>query len=302
MPRNSKMGGLGKGLNALIKTPTTVEEANEIDIFSIEPNPNQPRQYFAEDALTTLEDSIRQFGLVQPVVVRKVEGKYQLVAGERRWRACKNIGMKTIPAIIKNYSTEETTEIALVENLQRQDLDPIEEAYAYKRLMDVFKLTQDSVASKVGRSRSHVANMLRLLHLPNFVQDELSAGEVTIGQVRPLLSLKTVKQQREALQIIKTKELSARQVEALVKQMLSEKKRPKGLGLSQTAEFRKIIEDLKLSLGTAVDIKLKPGNKVKGKIEISFSSEEELERLITYFQEEEETSSDKGVMIEKFRV
>lgn len=292
MPRSTKKtGGLGKGLGALMNVAdenATRARESEIDIEAISPNPYQPRKAFAEDALATLVESIRQYGLVQPVIVRRVDDTYQLVAGERRWRACKELGMKKIPAIVKDYSTEEITEIALVENLQRQDLDPIEEAYAYKRLMSTFKLTQEAIAAKLGRSRSHVANMLRLLQLPAFLRNELSAGEISIGQARPLLALKKEGLQLEALQRIKELELNARQVEELVKKML----RPPGTGRSATgrqdsAELRALTEKLKLSLGTPVVIKLRSGKKVQGKIEIAFASETELERIIRFIEEED---------------
>lgn len=291
MSRNKKSGGLGKGLEALFQTPQETRETSEININEVKPNPNQPRQVFAEDALSTLEESIKQYGLVQPIVVRKVDDYYQIVAGERRWRACKAIGMETIPAIIKTYSTEEMTEIALVENLQRQDLDPVEESMAYDRLMKVFKLTQESVAHKVGRSRSHVANMLRLLALPEFVKYDLSLGEVTIGQVRPLLSLKSEDQQRYALEKIKELELSARQVEVLVKQLSTAKLKATKV-VRETAEIRAFENRLKLALGTAVGIKIKAGKGVKGKIEIPFASEKELERLMAFFDEEASSSEE----------
>ncbi len=288
MPRSLKSnGGLGKGLTALLNTADNSlahGKETEIDISLIDPNPYQPRKFFAEDALATLMESIRQYGVVQPVVLRKAEdGRYQLVAGERRWRACTALKMKKIPAIIKDYSTEEVTEIALVENLQRQDLDPIEEAFAYKKLMETFKQTQEVIAARLGRSRSHVANMVRLLQLPEFLQNELSAGEVTIGQVRPLLTLKNKKLQEEALQIIKEKELNARQVESLVKKLV----KPKTDGNKKTQEIpevKALNERLKLSLGTPVAIKLRAGKKIQGKIEVSFSSEAELNRIIEYLE------------------
>ena len=162
----------------------------ELPLTEIEPNPNQPRRNFLEDEMATLVESIRQYGVIQPIVVCKMDDKYQIVAGERRWRAAQLAELTTIPVVIKDYSMEQITEIALVENLQRQDLDPVEEAYAYKRLMDTFKKTQEAIATRLGRSRSHVANMVRLLQLPDFILTELSLGDISIGQARPLLSLK----------------------------------------------------------------------------------------------------------------
>lgn len=276
--------GLGKGLGALLPQTGEVKQGiQEIAINEIFPNPEQPRKVFDEAALHTLSESIKEFGLVQPIVVRKVDNGYQIVAGERRWRACKHLGMENIPAILKDYSTEETTEIALIENLQRENLDPIEEAHAYERLITVFKLTQENVAKKIGRSRSHVANILRLLQLPEFLRDELSGGELTIGQVRPLLALKSVKQQKEALLLIKEKELNARQVEDLVRKLLKNKTQTQPSSLPKYPEIKAWEDEIKMKVGYPVDIKMGKGKKLKGKIEIKFSDEEELGKLLQFF-------------------
>lgn len=304
MPRNARKDikkGLGKGLGALLQTSEqTFEEINqqqthELPLKDIEPNPDQPRKNFTEDALETLMESIKNFGIVQPIVVRKKGKKYQIVAGERRYRAASALGLDQVPVIIKDYSTEEVTEIALVENLQRQDLDPIEEAFAYQRLMDTFKQTQDLIATRVGRSRSHVANMMRLLKLPEAIQNDLSVGELTIGQARPLLSLSNEKTQLEVAEKIKEENLNARQVEALVNSLASTKKSKtnKKPTKKDSAELRALTERLKLSLGSPVNIKLKAGKKVQGKIEISFASEEELNRLLLYM----EASSAEGELL-----
>ena len=304
MPRNARKDikkGLGKGLGALLQTSEqTFEEINqqqthELPLKDIEPNPDQPRKNFTEDALETLMESIKNFGIVQPIVVRKKGKKYQIVAGERRYRAASALGLDQVPVIIKDYSTEEVTEIALVENLQRQDLDPIEEAFAYQRLMDTFKQTQDLIATRVGRSRSHVANMMRLLKLPEAIQNDLSVGELTIGQARPLLSLSNEKTQLEVAEKIKEEDLNARQVEALVNSLASTKKSKtnKKPTKKDSAELRALTERLKLSLGSPVNIKLKAGKKVQGKIEISFASEEELNRLLLYM----EASSVEGELL-----
>lgn len=304
MPRNARKDikkGLGKGLGALLQTSEqTFEEINqqqthELPLKDIEPNPDQPRKNFTEDALETLMESIKNFGIVQPIVVRKKGKKYQIVAGERRYRAASALGLDKVPVIIKDYSTEEVTEIALVENLQRQDLDPIEEAFAYQRLMDTFKQTQDLIATRVGRSRSHVANMMRLLKLPEAIQNDLSVGELTIGQARPLLSLSNEKTQLEVAEKIKEEDLNARQVEALVNSLASTKKSKtnKKPTKKDSAELRALTERLKLSLGSPVNIKLKAGKKVQGKIEISFASEEELNRLLLYM----EASSAEGELL-----
>lgn len=304
MPRNARKDikkGLGKGLGALLQTSEqTFEEINqqqthELPLKDIEPNPDQPRKNFTEDALETLMESIKNFGIVQPIVVRKKGKKYQIVAGERRYRAASALGLDQVPVIIKDYSTEEVTEIALVENLQRQDLDPIEEAFAYQRLLDTFKQTQDLIATRVGRSRSHVANMMRLLKLPEAIQNDLSVGELTIGQARPLLSLSNEKTQLEVAEKIKEEDLNARQVEALVNTLASTKKSKtnKKPTKKDSAELRALTERLKLSLGSPVNIKLKAGKKVQGKIEISFASEEELNRLLLYM----EASSAEGELL-----
>lgn len=302
MPRDSKKkGGLGRGVLSLLpqdepKTESAatadIDEAGktgiiELPLIEIEPNPNQPRRLFLEDEMATLVESIRQYGVIQPIVVCKMDDKYQIVAGERRWRAAQLAELTTIPVVIKDYSMEQITEIALVENLQRQDLDPVEEAYAYKRLMDTFKKTQEAIATRLGRSRSHVANMVRLLQLPDFILTELSLGDISIGQARPLLSLKNKELQKEALKLIKEKELTARQVETLVKQMLDGtygKQAKARKNIQQTAELRAIMDRLKVSLGMPVDIKVKAGNKVQGKMEIAFRSEEELNYLIDYIE------------------
>lgn len=302
MPRDSKKkGGLGRGVLSLLpqdepKTESAatadIDEAGktgiiELPLIEIEPNPNQPRRHFLEDEMATLVESIRQYGVIQPIVVCKMDDKYQIVAGERRWRAAQLAELTTIPVVIKDYSMEQITEIALVENLQRQDLDPVEEAYAYKRLMDTFKKTQEAIATRLGRSRSHVANMVRLLQLPDFILTELSLGDISIGQARPLLSLKNKELQKEALKLIKEKELTARQVETLVKQMLDGtygKQAKARKNIQQTAELRAIMNRLKVSLGMPVDIKVKAGNKVQGKMEIAFRSEEELNYLIDYIE------------------
>ena len=304
MPRNARKDikkGLGKGLGALLQTyAQTFEEINqqqphELPLKDIEPTPDQPRKNFTEDALETLMESIKNFGIVQPIVVRKKGKKYQIVAGERRYRAASALGLDQVPVIIKDYSTEEVTEIALVENLQRQDLDPIEEAFAYQRLLDTFKQTQDLIATRVGRSRSHVANMMRLLKLPEAIQNDLSVGELTIGQARPLLSLSNEKTQLEVAEKIKEGDLNARQVEALVNSLASTKKSKtnKKPTKKDSAELRALTERLKLSLGSPVNIKLKAGKKVQGKIEISFASEEELNRLLLYM----EASSAEGELL-----
>lgn len=286
----SKQRGLGRGLNALFPgsvTPDQEQEGEiyEISIQSIVANKFQPRRFFDEEALADLAQSIKQHGVLQPVMVRKTVEGYELVAGERRWRASQLAGLKVIPAVVKEYTDSEMTEIALIENLQRENLNPIEEALAYRRLMDEFGFTQDEVARKIGRSRSLIANMVRLLQLHTEVQQHLWEGTLTNGQVRPLLALEDPLLQVEAANRIIEEGLSARDVEQLVRQMLNRReRRPAAKPEESDADastkdyFIGEFEDrLKIILGTQV--KIKPG-KLKSKIEIEFYSPEDLERLI----------------------
>lgn len=260
--------------------------AQLMDLTLIHPNKNQPRKNFANDEMVTLIESIKTHGIIQPIVVRPIEDYFQIVAGERRWRAANEAGLKEVPVIVKNYSTEEMTEIALVENLQRQNLDPIEEAFAYKRLAEIFNFRQEDIALRLGRSRSHVANMMRLLQLPEFLRNELSAGELSIGQARPLLGLPNEDLQRTALEQIKEHEMTARQVEALVRQLLVGPKKERKTKAENTAEVRALTDRLRVSLGVPVAVKLKAGKKVQGKIEVTFRSQEELDHILQYMEQE----------------
>lgn len=280
-----KMMGLGKGLGALgLKKPAPVTlKPQEVAIDQIKVNPEQPRKRFDSESMQALETSIRQFGLIQPIVVRKVDAMYEIVAGERRFRACQALGFKTVPVTIKLYSDDEVTEIALVENLQRQDLNPIEEAYAYRRLMEVFSLTQEMIGERLGRSRSHIANMIRLLQLPEEAQVDLVQGLITIGQARPVLGLSQVKDQLVALRTIKEKDLNARQAEQLVKHMQEPKREPNPV--EAPTEISTLIESIQLSIGTPVAIKLKNKAKVQGTLELTFRNEEELNHILEYMEE-----------------
>ena len=260
--------------------------AQLMDLTLIHPSKNQPRKIYANDEMVTLIESIKTHGIIQPIVVRPIEDYFQIVAGERRWRAANEAGLKEVPVIVKNYSTEEMTEIALVENLQRQDLDPIEEAFAYKRLAEIFNFRQEDIALRLGRSRSHVANMMRLLQLPEFLRNELSAGELSIGQARPLLGLPNEDLQRTALEQIKEHEMTARQVEALVRQLLAGPKKERTTKAENTAEVRALTDRLRVSLGVPVAVKLKAGKKVQGKIEVTFRSQEELDHILQYMEQE----------------
>ena len=258
MELKKSKGGLGKGLGSFGLSGSFKDghkSGYEMDITKIQPNPNQPRKRFTEEDMESLVASIQAHGLIAPIAVRKVDDHYEIVAGERRWRACQQAGLTKIPVVVRDYTTEEVSEIALVENLQRQNLNPIEEAFGYQCLMDTFKKTQEEIALTVGRSRSYVANIVRLLQL-------------------------------QALERIKEKDLNARQVEQLVKELQAGKKRLTSSQPQPTAELRKLMQRLKDSLGTPVDIRLKNTKKVQGTIEVSFKSEEELMRLISYIESE----------------
>ena len=268
---NKQSRGLGRGLEALIPTMSEQEVVKELLITDIVANKYQPRNEFNEEALEELAESINQYGLLQPVIVRKVLNGYELIAGERRWRAAQKNGAKTIPAIVREYSDIETTEIALIENLQRENLNAIEEAGAYQRLVNEFGLTQEELAKKIGRSRSHIANFIRLLNLPEIVQEYVSRGTLTMGQVRPLLTLESEDLQIEAAEYIIAEDLSARDAEKLVKKLMKDPQ-----VLQEELEEEEYKEDvfvveaedvLKMALGTKV--KIKPGKK-KSKIEIEF--------------------------------
>lgn len=283
-----------------IETALPEREIHELSIGDVIPNEDQPRKNFDEQSLATLAESIKNLGIFQPIVVRKQKDKYQIVAGERRYRAALMVGLETVPVVVKNYNTEEMTEVALVENLQREGLDPIEEALAYQGLMNTYKQTQEMISARLGRSRSYIANMMRLLKLAASVQKDLIEGDLTVGQARPLLALRSAAQQVEAAERIKEGELSARQAEQLVKAMMSKKTKSKEAAEPHnTAEVRALVDRLKLSLGSPVSIKFRAGKKVQGKIEIAFSSETELERLIAYMDAQESTDDEETM---EFRV
>ena len=283
-----------------IETALPEREVHELPIEDVIPNEDQPRKNFDEQSLATLAESIKNLGIFQPIVVRKQKDKYQIVAGERRYRAALMVGLETVPVVVKNYNTEEMTEVALVENLQREGLDPIEEALAYQGLMNTYKQTQEMISARLGRSRSYIANMMRLLKLAASVQKDLIEGDLTVGQARPLLALRSAAQQVEAAERIKEGELSARQAEQLVKAMMSKKTKSKDTTEPHdTAEVRALVDRLKLSLGSPVSIKFRAGKKVQGKIEIAFSSETELERLIAYMDVQESTEHEETM---EFRV
>lgn len=274
-------------------------EIHELSISEIVVNGDQPRKHFDEQSLASLAESVKNLGIFQPIVVRKQNNKYQIVAGERRYRAALMAGLETVPVVVKNYNTEEMTEVALVENLQREGLDPIEEALAYQGLMNTYKQTQEMIAVRLGKSRSYIANMMRLLKLSASVQKDLIEGDLTVGQARPLLALRSGAQQTEAAEKIKEGELSARQAEQLVKSMMGKQSKTVKENPHDTAEVRALVDKLKLTLGSPVSIKFRNGKQVQGKIEIAFSSEDELTRLIAFMESQESAEEDETM---EFRV
>lgn len=289
-------GGLGKGLGALLKnreiTPAK-DQVQEIAADEIRANRYQPRQNFDEAALEDLSESIRQYGILQPLIVRRLPEKgYELIAGERRLRAARKAGLEKVPALVREYNDAEISEIALIENIQRENLNIIEEAEAYAFLMQNFQLTQEMLAKKVGRSRPHIANSLRLLELAEPVQDKLIAGELLMGQARPLLALKDEALQVKASEHILAEHLSSRQAEELVRCLLDNPAyldAEAGGPEDETAEaqetqeaqqdafYQDAVGRLNEYLGTKV--RIRPGKK-KSRIEIEFYSEDDLERLL----------------------
>lgn len=283
--------GLGKGLDSLItdKVSKPVKPKSEhaadavmIDIKKVEPNREQPRKKFDEDALIELSESIKQFGVLQPLLCQEHDDYYEIIAGERRWRAAKIAGIKEVPVIIKKLSEQEIMEISLIENLQREDLNSIEEALAYKRLIDEFKLKQDEVAERVSKSRTAVTNAMRLLKLNEKVQQMVIDEMLTTGHARALLGIEDQDIQYVLAQQIFDQKLSVRDTEKLVKSMQNEKKgkkkEPEKLDSKLLAIYSDLEEQMKKIMGTKVLINSKNSNS--GKIEIEYYSQDELDRII----------------------
>ena len=306
-----KKGGLGKGLDSLIpsgnpktrksETPEkeiqvkteivekVVEKVIEkpvelkVKIGEVEPNREQPRKKFDEDSLVELAESIKQFGILQPLLVQKKNDYYEIIAGERRWRAAKLAGVKEIPVIVKEFSGQEIVEISLIENIQREDLNPIEEAQAYKRLMEEFHLKQDEIADRVSKSRTAVTNSIRLLKLDDKVQEMVVDEMISTGHARTLLSIDDKNLQYSVAMKIFDEKLSVRETEKLVKEILQPKKEKKPAVEKQIdVIYHQLEEKIKSIVGTKVAIHHKNNNK--GKIEIEYYSQAELERLIEMFE------------------
>ena len=267
---------LGKGLGALINVEDE-ETVEQVPISQCRTNPYQPRKTFDADAIEELKTSILEYGIIQPLIVRKSIKGYEIVAGERRYRAAKEAGLKEIPVIIKDYDDNKMMEIALLENLQREDLTVIEEAQAYKNLIEKLNLTQEELSKKIGKSRSHIANTMRLLSLPEDIIVYISNGELTMGHGKALLGLKNKEHLRPLVEKIRKDNLNVRQVEKMIQELNKEKKKPKKQKPKKDIFIQQQESELREVLGTNVHIKQ---NKNKGKIEIEFYSNDELTRLI----------------------
>lgn len=290
----SKRSGLGKGLDSLIPATVNTKQLNKgastdkntkepvtkVKLSKVEPNREQPRKKFDESALAELADSIKQYGIIQPLIVQDKKDYYELIAGERRWRAAKLAGLKEVPVIIRDLSDQEIMEISLIENIQREDLNPIEEALAYKRLLEEFDLKQEDVAKRVSKNRSTITNSLRLLKLTEQVQQMVVDGKLSTGHARCLISIEDIEMQLSVAQQIAEQNLSVRETEKLVKQILTPKKEKvkEEIDTTRQAVFENIVEQMKQILGTKVEIRQKDANK--GKIEIEYYSQDELDRLL----------------------
>lgn len=278
--------GLGKGLGALISEDFSIENESipsgvaEIKITQIEPDPNQPRKDFDQEKLDLLADSIKVHGVIQPLIVtEQSSGFYRIIAGERRWRAAKQAGLTTVPVVVKTYSEEQSAEIALVENLQREDLNGIEEARGYKTLMEQFSLTQKQVAEKVGKSRPAVANALRLLNLPESVQDMVIYGEISSGHARAISGISDSELQTDLAQKVIAEDLSVRQIEKLIAQLENPQpqREKETIDVNLKSQLKSIQKDLQSYLGTKVKVVT---GKNKSKIEIECYDMSEMERII----------------------
>ena len=306
-----KKSGLGRGLDALFpektvqskpKTVKTVKEEKKVavdtkkssqqetsngermmKISMIEPNREQPRKKFDEDALQELSESIKQYGILQPLLVSDKKDYYEIVAGERRWRAAKMAGLKEVPVVVKEFSTQEIVEISLIENIQREDLNPVEEAMAYKRLIDEFHLKQDEIAERVSKSRTAVTNSMRLLKLDSRVQQMMVDEMISAGHARAILAISDPEQQYNAAMKVFDEKLSVRETEKLVKSILTPtKKKPVVSNPTEDAIYESLEEKIKGITGTRVFIHRKKNNK--GKIEIEYYSRDDLDRIIDLFE------------------
>lgn len=278
---------LGRGLDALFSSmdENEQESVHEVNLKEIRPNPYQPRKHFEEGALEELTASVKEFGILQPLVLRKSVKGYELVAGERRLRAAQLADLKSVPVIIKDFSDEQVMEIALIENLQRENLNAMEIAQAYHKLMETFSLTQEELAERVGKSRPHVANFLRLLNLPPGVQEFVSHGTLTMGHARALLAIEDDELKIQLANEIIDKDLSVRQVEELIKRIETKNVSRETKKVEKGKFLEDIEEKLRFTFGTSVQIK--PSKENKGKIEISYFSQDDLERILEIIEKDQ---------------
>jgi len=291
--------GLGRGLGAMIPTSINIDDEPvlQLDINKIEPNPQQPRKTFDEALLNELSESIKQYGVLQPLIVTKRNGFYLLVAGERRWRASRLAKLSRVPVVVKNYSDQEILQISLIENLQRSDLNLLEEAKGFKRLADEFNLRQEDIASFVNKNRSYISNSLRILELDERVQSFVADKKISMGHLKLLMPLKSNEAQFELAETILDEGLSVRDSEVLIREFTTEEKRMQAVNLmkeqaaydaahpqtppKRNTQFFSIEKELNTLLGTPVRI---VSGKKRGKIEIEYYSNEDLDRLITLFR------------------
>ncbi|GGM28584.1 stage 0 sporulation protein J [Paraliobacillus quinghaiensis] len=275
--------GLGKGINVFFPELETQEEevVQHVSVKSCRPNPYQPRKTFQADAIEELKESILEFGILQPLIVRESIKGYEIVAGERRFRAAKEAGLETIPVIIKKLTDQKMMELALLENLQREDLTPIEEAQAYANLIKEFNLTQDDLAKKLGKSRPYIANLTRLLSLPPSISALINNGELSMGHGRAILGLKDKNKLQPLIDKIRKENLNVRQVEQLITQLNEKKPKQKKTEERKDVFITERESQLRDHLGTSVKIQK---GKRKGKIEIEFFSDDDLDRILGLFE------------------
>lgn len=272
-----KKATLGRGLDALLPRENREQGLTLVSINEIRPNSRQPRKDFDDDTIAELTASIKEKGIIQPIVVRQAGNGYEIIAGERRWRAAQRAGIVKVPVVVKNATDMEALELALIENLQREDLNPIEEASGYQNLIEVYGLTHEEVSLQIGKDRSTITNQLRLLKLTDDAKRALIAGEITAGHARALLGIESLSDANLVLQVIRKKKLSVRTTESLIRSMSREKRsgvKPAG----SDPYLERIADDLKGALSTQVRIIY---NKGKGRIEIDYYSDDELERLLS---------------------
>lgn len=275
----AKKSGLGKGLDALFEDNINESQGTQtIRMSEIEPNKSQPRRHFDENAITTLADSIRQHGLIQPILVRSTGTGYQIVAGERRWRACRMLGMSEIPAVVKEFSDSETAQIALIENIQREDLNPIEEAAAYKELMENYNMTQEELSKTVGKSRSAIANAVRLLNMPEKVQELLRKGELSAGQAKAIAAAESEEQMINLAERAANGQITVRAIEKLLAQKDEEEKEEPAKADTEKKQAMNYLTEMEISLHETLSRKVKINSKdgKKGTITIDFFDPDDL--------------------------